>query len=437
MEFLTGKVKPLYIRYLVASFGSTLIAAIYSIVDTAMVGQYHGPNGPAALAVFAPLWNIIYGLGLLMGMGGSILFSTARGQGQTKQSNEYFTAAVIGEAVMAAIITVVIVCFSRPLLVFFGADDTLLQLAQTYLKPVLFTIPCFMFNELLSSFLRNDGNPSLATGAVLFGGIFNVFGDYFFVFTLDMGILGAGLATAAGSAVTLLIMLTHFLGKKNTLSFVWPTGMAEKLKRIVVTGFSTFIIDIAMGILTVLFNRQIMKYLGADALAVYAIIVNINTFVQCCAYSVGQAAQPIISANFGARQFARIRDCLRYALYTTTAFGLLWTALSLAVPELYVKIFMTPTEGVLSIAPGIIRAYSLSFLLLPLNVFSTYYFQAILQPGISFAVSVSRGFLISGILIFLLPTIFGPDSIWLSMLITEALVALYVIRQIRRFQKMR
>ena len=154
---------------------------------------------------------------------------------------------------------------------------------------------------MLAAYLRNDKNPALATGAVLAGGIFNVFGDYFFVFTCDMGAYGAGLATAIGSAITFIVMMTHFFMKKNTLKLVKPAQLPRKLKEITVTGFSTFFIDVAMGILTILFNRQIMNYLGNDVLAVYGVIVNISTLAQCCTYSVGQASQPIISTNFGGR----------------------------------------------------------------------------------------------------------------------------------------
>ena len=91
----------------------------------------------------------------------------------------------------------------------------MLPLARRYIFPVKFVVPSFLFTQFIAAFLRNDGNPGLATKAVLFGGIFNVFGDYFFVFVLKMGIMGAGLATAMGSVFSLLIMLTHFRSKKK------------------------------------------------------------------------------------------------------------------------------------------------------------------------------------------------------------------------------
>lgn len=151
----------------------------------------------------------------------------------------------------------------------FGANEALLPLAQDYMKPIRFAIPLFVFNQMFAAFLRNDIRPVLATGAVLAGGIFNVVGDYVFVFTCNLGIYGAGLATALGSLITFLVMLSHFFSKKNTLRLVLPHKVFWRSKRILTLGFSTFFIDIAMGILTMMFNRQIMHYFGTDALRIW------------------------------------------------------------------------------------------------------------------------------------------------------------------------
>ncbi len=436
MNFLNGNIKSLYFKYLSAAFGSAMITSVYSIVDMAMVGQYQGPDGTAALAVVAPVWNIIYSLGLLMGIGGSVIFSTKRGRGDGDGSeNRYFTAAVIGAVALSVAAWIGVIIFESPILKFFGADESLLTLAQEYMRPIKYVFPLFLFNQMLAAFLRNDGNPGLATLGVLSGGIFNVFGDYFFVFPCGMGIYGAGLATAIGSVVSFIVMLTHFVSRKNTLRLIKPYNLFGKLREICVTGFSTFFIDVAMGILTVLFNRQIMKYLGANALAIYGPIIQVSTFVQCCAYSVGQASQPIVSTNFGAKKGKRIKETLRLALWTTAFFGAFWTALSMICPNLYIRIFMSPTPEILGMAPAIVRAYALSFLLLPFNIFSTYYFQAIMKPKAAFVVSVARGLIISGILILILPTLVGANSLWFAMPITELLVAVYTAAAIKKYTK--
>lgn len=254
---------------------------------------------------------------------------------------------------------------------------------------------------------------------------------------MDMGIEGAGLATAIGALITLLVMTAHFFSRKNSLRLVRPGRMAEKSRRVLVTGFSTFFIDVAMGILTVLFNRQIMKYLGTDALSVYGVIVNISTLVQCCAYSVGQAAQPVISMNFGAGQWARIRKVLSYAVGTAFFFGLLWTALIFLFPNGFIRIFMAPTDEIYRITPFIMRSYGISFLLLPFNVFSTYYFQSVMKPAASLGISILRGLVVSGILIWLLPVIAGADSLWFAMPVTELAVAIAVTALMHKYGRER
>jgi len=425
MDLLKSKVKPMYFKYLVAASGSAMVASIFGMIDAMMVGKYHGPSGNAALAVFNPLWSIIYCLGFLAGIGGSVLFATSRGKGEENTAQQYFTLSVIYGIALSVLAMVGIGLFQEPLFRFFGADDELLVLAKQYLTPIFFAIPCCVFSNILSAYLRNDGNPTLATKAVIVGGMFNAFGDYFCVFILDMGILGAGLATAIGQYIAIFIMLIHFAGKKNTLRFVKLTDTFDKLRNITVTGFSTAINDLAMGIIGILFNRQIMTYLGSDALAVYGVITQITAFAQCLAYGAGQAGQPIISQNYGAGQHNRIKECLKYGLYTCAGMGIFWVIAMLIFPNAIMKFFMNPTPAVMEIAPGILRAYGISYMLLPFNLFATYYFQAMMKPNLSLIASLARGAVISGAMIMLLPVVFGANSVWYAMLLTEGLVAIF------------
>ena len=425
MDLLKSKVKPMYFKYLVAASGSAMVASIFGMIDAMMVGKYHGPSGNAALAVFNPLWSIIYCLGFLAGIGGSVLFATSRGKGEENTAQQYFTLSVIYGIALSVLAMVGIGLFQEPLFRFFGADDELLVLAKQYLIPIFFAIPCCVFSNILAAYLRNDGNPTLATKAVIVGGMFNAFGDYFCVFILDMGILGAGLATAIGQYIAIFIMLIHFAGKKNTLRFVKLTDTFDKLRNITVTGFSTAINDLAMGIIGILFNRQIMTYLGSDALAVYGVITQITAFAQCLAYGAGQAGQPIISQNYGAGQHNRIKECLKYGLYTCAGMGIFWVIAMLIFPNAIKKFFMNPTPAVMEIAPGILRAYGISYMLLPFNLFATYYFQAMMKPNLSLIASLARGAVISGAMIMLLPVVFGANSVWYAMLITEGLVAIF------------
>lgn len=420
MDLASSPIRSTFFKYLGAAFGSALIASIYALVDMAMVGQYHGPNGTGAMSVVMPIYNIIYSLGLFSGIGGSVLFSEARGK-KNGRENEYFSLSLWCTIAFSLAAWIAVFALEEPLLYLFGADEVLLPLTKRYLLPVKIAVPVFVFNQMLAAFLRNDGAPMLATIAVLGGGAFNVVGDYIFVFTLDMGIFGAGLATSIGAGLTLICLLAHFFTKKNTLKVVRTQHSLRETGRLLATGFATFFVDLAMGILTMLFNRQIMRYLGRDALSVYGVVMMISQFVQCCSYSLGQAAQPILSVNYGAGEGGRVRATLKYALLVVAGFGIFWTALVLAIPNAFIRIFMSPSQNVLAIAPKIMRVYGLSFLLLPFNIFSAYYFQSIMRPKTAIFTSVLRGMVVSAVLIYTLPLIAG-SAIFYAMPITELLV---------------
>lgn len=345
MDILHDKISKLYSRYLLAAFGSSLISCIYGLVDMAMVGQYYGPIGSQAMAVIAPIWNIIYSLGLLVGIGGSVLFSYFKGKEEKDKGNLHFSTAIILGVIISIILWFAIWIFEDNLLFFFGArNEQIMTLCKEYLLPIKFIVPSFVFSQILAAFLRNDDNPLLATIAVLCGGIFNVFGDYFFVFPLNMGMEGAGLATALGSVISVLIMLTHFFSKKNTLKFSFNKDIKNCILPIAQNGFSTFIVDVAMGFLTIIFNNLILLYLSDNDLAVYAVIINVSTIVQCSAYGIGQAGQPIISSNFGAKKDERVKEILKFNVITSFVLGLICTLIVIAIPNLIIKVFMPPRQ---------------------------------------------------------------------------------------------
>lgn len=424
MDLLTCDVKKTYLKFFFATFGSALIASIYALVDMAMVGQYYGPIGTSAIAIVSPIWNIIYSLGLLIGIGASILYSVCKGE-KKDNPNIYFSSAIVYGIIVSILLYIVIWLKEDSLLKFFGGTDETIPLAKKYMLPIKYSIPLFVFAQILSSFLRNDNAPRLATIGVVIGGVFNIFGDYLLVFTFDLGIIGAGIATCLCSFVSLIVMSTHFLNKNNSLAVFINGEVFKPIFKIFINGFPSFIIDLSMGILTIIYNRQIIKYFDNDVLSIYGIIINISTLVQCCSYGIGEASQPLVSQNFGAKKYDRINKVLKYLIVTSFIVGGVWVAISLAMPNVLVRIFMKPTDRVLMLAPKIIRLYSISFILLPLNVASMFYFQSILKSKISLIISLARGVFISGILLLVLPLI-NKELIWITMVLTETIVSIFV-----------
>lgn len=419
MSIETKKLKKTYLRYLFAGVGSSVISSVYSIVDAIMVGQYEGPNGTAALSVVMPVWTIVFSLGLLFGVGGGALMSEARGANDKKRGDVIFTCALVCVSAVSLAAWAMILFCEEPLLRLFGADETLLPLAKGYLRWLRFFVPLFTMGQFLAAFIRNDNAPARAMAAVITGGVFNIFGDYFFVFVADMGIEGAGLATAIGQTIVVCILCSHFFTRGNGLKLAKPAAFLKHAQSVSVAGFSVFVVDLAMGILAMFFNNQIMKYLGAGALAVYGVIVNVSTLVQSLSYGVGQAAQPIISVKYGAGEREDIRRVQGYGIVTAFILGALAFAVCEILPLPIVRGFMQTTEEIERIAPSILRIYAISFLLLPRNVFFTYYYQAVMRPWSSLFVSLLRGIAVSGVLIFVLPAAFGGFTLWWVMPIAE------------------
>ena len=360
----------------------------------------------------------MYSLGILTDSGGSIKYSYYKAQGKTDKANAYFTLSLLLTSAIAVICWIGLTVFDDQLLRLFGADDVLLPLAKTYLRPIQFVIPAYPFTQMLAAYLRNDNAPGFAAFATLCGGCFNIFGDLYFVFGLNMDIFGAGLATAIGVTLTIAVMVSHFFSRKNALKLSRVHGYIHKARELVFNGCSVFVSEIAMGMIAMLFNRQIMNYFGSDALAVFGVIVQISGLVQCFTYAVGQAAQPIVSENYSVHNWERIKETRKYSL---------WTAAVILFPNTFVKIFMSPTDSVLQIAPGIMQIYGLAYLLLPLNIFAIYYFQSVMQPKTALIISMARGMVLCGVLVFVLPALFGAKLLWWVMPITEFAVAIYTI----------
>ena len=237
-----------------------------------------------------------------------------KAQGKNDKANAYFTLSLFLTSTIAVICWIGLTVFDDQLLRLFGADDILLPLAKAYLRPIQFVIPAYPFTQMLAAYLRNDNAPGFAAFATLCGGCFNIFGDLYFVFGLNMGIFGAGLATAIGVTLTIAVMVSHFFSRKNTLKPARVHGYIHKAKELVFNGCSVFVSEIAMGMIAMLFNRQIMNYFGSDALAVFGVIVQISGLVQCFTYAVGQAAQPIVSENYSVHNIERIRETRKYSL---------------------------------------------------------------------------------------------------------------------------
>lgn len=431
MELTRAPLGKLFRKYLFSSLGSAVIMSIYAFVDAVAVGQAEGPDGSAAMAVLNPLFGVFVFLALVVGIGGSVLMSASRGEGNREEGDRWFSASMIIMGVVALIVWVVFLTLHKPILRLFGADEALLPLVMRYSRWLLGFSPLVIAAIFLACFVRNDGAPGLAMSAVLIGGAFNILGDWLLVFPLGLGITGAAIATVVSNAIQTVVLCTHFLHRRCTLRLTRPGGLAGRLGRIVSVGFGAGMLDLANAVLFALLNNQIMRYGGVVYLAVFGAVGTMSSLFQSLFAGVGQALQPIASTNFGAGEHARVRGTLRYALAASLALGALFMLIGLCAPKAVVRLFMHATPETLAAAGSVIRPYSFVYLFMAVNVTATYFLQSTLRARQATAVSLLRGLIVSGAMILLLPLVFGLGGVWYAMPAAELIVCILSLLWIR------
>ncbi len=244
MDLLKTDVKALYRQYLVPSLSAAVVTSVYSFVDMIAIGRGVGPAGAAALSIVTPIFGVVSFLGLLCGVGGSVYVGIARGEGNMEKSSAHFTASLSMSLFLTVLAWSAFLMFSEPIYRLFGANEALMPFVKEYTDLIVWTMPFFILSPYLTCMVRSDGAPNLVMGAVVIGGMFNVFGDWFFVFPMKWGMFGTALATVMGTVMQFIVLCSHFFSKRCRLKFVKPLCFSRALRNVAVAGFSAGLIDI-------------------------------------------------------------------------------------------------------------------------------------------------------------------------------------------------
>ena len=425
LNLLRDKESKVFFHYLIPAICSTLVTSVYLLVDTLIIGQGVGALGISALNIFMPFFLIFNGLGLLFGIGSGILISAEDGMGNKKKSNQYFITGLVSVVSLALVLSLIWNHYLESLCIFLGANDDTIGLVLEYGKCII----VFIMSNYLAPIIRNMKNPKLVMCGVLTGSFLNIILDYVFVFPLDMGMFGAALATVIGSVTTVLVLSTHFIKKQNRVKINKETISLKLVTPILKCGFSSLIMEVANGFVIFIFNIQILKYIGNNGIVVYGIISNCVLVGLALFNGVAQAAQPIIATNFGAKESARVKKVLKYAMITTTIIGISLFAVVFLFTGQVIQIFVKANAEILSVGIPALRLYLSAFCIMNINILISGYFQSVGKEKIAIYVSIVRGFLLNIILAFVLPSVLPATILWaivpLSELITLIGIAFY------------
>lgn len=426
-DFLNKPVKQVFMRYLVPSVFATMVTSIYVLADTIIVGKGIGTIAVAALNIVLPLYNIFFGLGLLFGVGGSVLMSILRGEGDEKGANAYFSTSLVAMCVVLALSLAFFTAFMEKIALVFGGTPETMPYIMDYMPYIVWGMGLFFFSSYLQTFIRNDGAPRLAMYAVVSGGVANIILDYVFVYNFNMGMAGAAIATVMGSGLTVVILLTRFFTKKNNLHFSLKGVRPSFIKNIILNGFASFLIEVASGVTIFVFNIQLLKYAGNTGVSVYSIISNTAIVVVCLCKGINQAAQPLLSTNYGAGLYERTDKIRSLAVKVSIIICAVPVILGLVVPDFFTYIFINPDSAILSMSASAIRIYFVGFMMLGINMVFICYFQAILKNGYSMIICLMRGLILVVAFAYIFPLFMDVTGIWLAVPAAETITMLFGI----------
>lgn len=424
MNYIKDDIKTLYFRLLIPSMVGAVVMSIYSFVDTIAVGQSEGVPGTGAMAVIAPIYGVIVFLGILCGIGGSVMMSIARGEGNREKGDACFTAACLLMAIITVTAWIVLIIFQKPIFQLFGANADVMPKTVEYGRMIIWFLPVFVFTIFIPSFIRNDGAPKLVMAAVVTGGCVNIFGDWFLVFPMKMGMTGAALATVIGTMIQAVIMGSYFFRKRCRLKFVRPNHFKKGFLGIVRIGIGAGALDLGIIIIGIVMNNQILRYGSTTELAIYGVLATLMSLIQALFCGVGQAIQPLVSTNYGAGKGDRIRTVWRYSIVTAAAMGIVFMLIGELFPVQITRLFMKAGPEVIAAAPEIFRLFSIVYLFLGITVVCAYYLQSVMKEKASMVVGFMHSMVLSTLLCMILPVVFGMSGVWLALPATELLISL-------------
>lgn len=440
-DFSTGKLFPMILKYSIPAAISLLITAIYNIVDRIFVGNFNGTSALAGLSICFPLSYMMMAFGLTCSAGGSSLFSLFAGKGEQKNMNRSFGNALLLVVVFEVFLSVFLLIFSNPILKIFGVTETAYEYALAYYRIV--TLGCLFqgLTQVFCDYVRVSGRPVLGMCVTSIGAITNIILDAVFVAVLGWGVTGAAWATVIGQILSALfgafLVLKGYTKaeiKKETFSFDW--GLSKK---IISCGFAFWIAQMAMGLISLVYNSQLGKYGGDTAISVYAVVASIMTFVIMPASGISQGIQPIVGNNFGAGNYKRVMAVLYQASALSVGITCIIWLIVMLFPEAILLTFGA-SEKMLEIGVTGLRTNFCITPILGFVMLVTTFFQSIAKPIPSIIITFLRQILFLIPFIYLFPMFWDINGIFAAQPVSDALALILsvvlVIREKRQLYQM-
>lgn len=399
-----------------------VFTSLYTIVDGVFISNLVGKVPFAGLNLIYPVIGAIGAVGFMLGAGGSALVAKILGEGDSARANKVFSMVVYFTAIVGIILSVVGALVVEPVAKLLGATEELLPHCVTYGRILLAAIVAFMLQNMFQAFFIVAEKPLLGFLISVIAGVTNMVLDAAFVAGAKLGLAGAAYATITSQMVGAIIPLIYFSVKnKSPLRLVLTKFELKPIVRTCTNGSSEFLSNVSISIVNMLYNMQLLRYVGEDGLAAYGVVqylafVFLATFF---GYSIGSA--PIISYHFGAQNTSELKNLLKKSLIIMIGIGAVMTALCEGLARPLSMIFVSYDRALLDMTTLAMRIFGVSFILSGISIFSSSFFTALNNGLVSAIISFMRTLVFQIFAIMVMPLLFGLNGIWTAVIVAEGL----------------
>lgn len=412
-----------FLNYVSMNVLSMIGLSVYILADTYFISRGIGSNGLAALNIALPVYSLLTGSGLMLGVGGASRFIISKTEGNVEKSSSIFSSAVIGGFIMSLCLVICGIFLNKQLTVLLGANEVTFNMTNIYLKLALIFSPAFILNHTLSAFVKNDKNPRLAMIGMLAGSLFNMLFDYIFIFIFNLGMLGAILATVFSPVIGICILSAHFVGKKATFHFDYQKFRLRLLLNSLSSGLPSLVMELASGIVMLIFNILILRISGNDGVAAYGVLLNIFLVAGCIFNGIAQGAQPMLGETFARGDNLGLRKAIKYSSASVMAASLIFYVMSLGFSDFFVSVFNSHSNDSLQrLALDGFGLYFSQSVFLGMNTLLIMYFVSVGKAPFAQLMTVLKGIVIVIPLAFILSKLLGMTGIWITMPLSELTV---------------
>lgn len=408
------------LRFVFPSIIMMIFTSIYGVVDGLFVSNFAGKTAFASINLVMPFVMILGGIGFMIGTGGTALVSKVLGEGKKEKANKIFTMMIIFTLLLGTLLSVIGVVSMPWVADFLGATEEMMADCILYGRIVTGFTVAFMLQNVFQSFLIAAEKPKLGLLATVLAGVTNMALDAIFIIVFKWGVAGAAIATGLSQCVGGIFPLIYFSRDNSSLLRLTNTKLEIKpILNACGNGSSELMSNISLSVVSMIYNFQLMKYVGEDGVSAYGVLMYVQfIFVAIyIGYAIGCA--PITGYHFGAQNHGELKNILRKSAFLSAISGVVLTILAIVLSSPLAKLFVGYDEELYELTRHAFSLFAYSFLLAGFNIFTSSFFTALNNGAVSAAISFMRTLIFQTSSVLILPIFLGVDGIWWAITVAE------------------